>query len=60
MIDNFEARLQRLKKHAQETQQWVAAGMPVEDEYDTYPIELFQAAASPEMILEMIKRLEEK
>ena len=56
--DNFEARLSWLKQQAETMIAWKAAGYPVDDPYDTYPNELFSAAASPEFILELIKRLE--
>lgn len=61
--DEFQERLSYLKKQAMATKAWVDAGFPmgdVPDEFDTYPTDLFQASATPEFILEMIKRLETK
>ncbi len=57
---DFSDHLAYLKKQALDTKDWMSADCQVTDEFDTYPIDLFVAAATPEFILEMIKRLETK
>ena len=49
---------QELRRLAEDSQQWEAAGCPVTDPHDTYPQELFHAAANPAAILELLDRLE--
>jgi len=55
---DFKTHLVYLKQQAVSAKKWAAAGFPIDDAFDTYPGDLFTAAATPEFILEMIKRLE--
>ena len=46
-----------LRQLAEAAKQWESAGCPIGDPTDTYPSELFQAAASPAAILVLLDDL---
>ena len=51
-------QIKRIKQLAQESRAWKDDGCNVTDEYDTYPPDLFDAAAREEVVIEMCDEID--
>jgi hypothetical protein len=56
--DQEAKQIERLQKLGAEYEAFVAADCPVEDDYDIYPPELWQAATRPQDLLPLIASLQ--